>query len=91
MGIKDGRIRKNISLNALVQMVTKENQTTGRLTKGKVAEILTNSAKHPHGIKVKLHSGQIGRVRKILSAKKGETLDTPPPEAKKLKLPWERY
>lgn len=91
MGTKDGRIRKNISLGALVQIVLKEDQISGRLTKGKVAELLTNSAKHPHGIKVRLASGHIGRVRKILSAKKGEDLDTPPPQAKKPKLPWERY
>ena len=91
MGIKDGRIRKNILIEGLVQIVLKEDQKSGQLTKGYVAELLTNSAKHPHGIKVRLTTGQIGRVRKILSAKKGSKKEAPAPEVKRPNLPWERY
>ena len=90
---KDGRIRKNILIGASVQVVLKMNQTDGKLTKGVVAEILTPTAKHPHGIKVKLKSGQIGRVRKILSAKKNPYPDQileEPPSSKGL-LPWEKF
>lgn len=66
---KDGRIRKNITPGSSVQIIRKQDQKSGFLTKGIVKEILTNSAKHPHGIKVKLTSGLIGRVRKVLSKK----------------------
>lgn len=90
MASKDGRIRKNLHLGALVQIVLKENQKSGKLTKGNVESILTNAAKHPHGIKVRLNSGEIGRVQKILSAKKGLQGETPAPQVKKAKLPWER-
>lgn len=93
MSNKDGRIRKNVLLNAQVQIVLKEDQQNGRLTKGVVAEILTNTAKHPHGIKVQLTSGEIGRVRKVLSAKKGavENAEPAPLKKKSQNLPWERY
>lgn len=78
MASKDGRIRKNITLGSLVQIVLKEDQKSGRLTKGQVSQLLTNAAKHPHGIKVRLKTGQIGRVQKVLSSKKGVDGDTPP-------------
>ena len=74
MGNKDGRILKNITLGSVVQVVLKENQQNGHLTKGRVQEILTNAPKHPHGIKVKLKSGKVGRVRKILSINKEEVI-----------------
>lgn len=84
---KDGRIRKNVTLGSSVQIVLKQDQKNGHLTKGVVAEILTPAAKHPHGIKVKLRSGKIGRIQKILAVNKdGET----PPHEKKVLLPWER-
>ncbi|HLA00155.1 MAG TPA: YwbE family protein [Thermodesulfovibrionales bacterium] len=51
----------------LVQVVTKEDQRTGRLTEGVVKDILTNSPTHPHGIKVRLENGIVGRVKDILS------------------------
>lgn len=70
MSNKDGRIRKNITLGSQVQIVLKQDQKSGHLTKGIVVEILTNSAKHPHGIKVRLKSGQIGRIKKILTVSK---------------------
>ena len=91
MANKDGRIRKNITLGALVQIVLKEDQKSGRLTKGEVCELLTNAAKHPHGIKVRLKTGQIGRVQKVLSSKKRVTGESPPPVTKKPKLPWEGW
>ena len=48
-----------------VAVVLKEDQRSGKLTEGTVKDILTNSATHPHGIKVRLVSGQVGRVQKI--------------------------
>jgi len=50
-----------------VAIVLKDDQRTGKLTEGIIKDILTKSATHPHGIKVRLTSGQVGRVRKILS------------------------
>ena len=61
----DGRNRKDISPGVEVSIVKKEDQRTGKYTKGIVREILTKSAYHPHGIKVRLEDGQIGRVQKI--------------------------
>jgi uncharacterized repeat protein (TIGR03833 family) len=49
-----------------VAIVLKEDQRTGELTEGIVKNILTNSSKHPHGIKVRLETGEVGRVKKIL-------------------------
>jgi uncharacterized repeat protein (TIGR03833 family) len=63
----DGRVRSNIRVGAEVQIVLKKDQRTGRLTRGKVREILTRSAKHPHGIKVRLTDGKVGRVKEVLS------------------------
>ena len=60
------RTRKNIHIGANVSIVEKHNQRTGELTTGIVKTILTNSSSHPHGIKVRLESGQIGRVQSIL-------------------------
>ena len=68
MSNKDGRIRKNIVEGSLVQIVLKQDQKSGRLTKGVVETILTPGAKHPHGIKVRLKNGPVGRIKKILSA-----------------------
>ena len=48
-----------------VSIVTKEDQKSGKLTEGIVKDILTNSAAHPHGIKVRLKNGQVGRVKEI--------------------------
>ena len=50
-----------------VEVVLKEDQSTGRLTRGIVAEVLTPSATHPHGIKVRLKDGQVGRVQNVLA------------------------
>jgi uncharacterized repeat protein (TIGR03833 family) len=61
----DGRNRKEIHLGIEVSIVLKQDQRTGKLTEGVVKEILTKSAFHPHGIKVRLADGQIGRVQNI--------------------------
>lgn len=60
--------RKNIRAGMRVAIVLKQDQRTGRETVGVVKDLLTNSANHPHGIKVRLMDGQVGRVQKILSA-----------------------
>lgn len=63
----DGRIRSNIEVGALVDIVLKKDQRTGALTRGHVKRILTNSANHPRGIKVMLAEGdQVGRVKLIV-------------------------
>ena len=62
----DGRNRAEIVLGARVQVVQKQDQRSGKLTEGTVQAILTNSATHPHGIKVRLVSGEVGRVKVIL-------------------------
>lgn len=62
----DGNLRKNIQIGIEVSVVQKQHQRTGTLTEGTVKRILTNSANHPHGIKVMLTSGIVGRVKKIL-------------------------
>jgi uncharacterized repeat protein (TIGR03833 family) len=63
----DGRDRKNIRPGLTVDIVLKKDQGSGRLTRGVVRDILTKSANHPHGIKVRLIDGQVGRVKKILN------------------------
>ncbi len=62
----DGKIRKNIKSGLSVAIVLKQDQRSGILTEGIVRDILTKSPKHPHGIKVRLEDGQVGRVQKIL-------------------------
>jgi len=61
----DEKIRANIKIGSRVAIVQKQDQATGALTEGIVAEILTNSAFHPRGIKVRLESGEVGRVQII--------------------------
>ena len=58
--------RKNIKPGLHVAIVLKEDQRTQKLTEGFVKDILTNSPNHPHGIKVRLETGEVGRVQKIL-------------------------
>lgn len=62
----NGNIRTHIKLGAQVEIVLKKDQRSGRLTRGVVQKILTRSAHHPHGIKVRLTDGQVGRVKFIL-------------------------
>ncbi len=63
---KDGKYRRDIRPGLTVDIVLKQDQPTGKRTRGVVAEILTNSSQHPHGIKVRLKSGQVGRVQEII-------------------------
>ncbi len=63
--IMDGTQRKNIKHGATVAIVLKQDQDTGLLTDGTVRDILTKSPSHPHGIKVRLMSGEVGRVKEI--------------------------
>ena len=62
----EGCERKNIRVGLPVAIVQKQHQGSGKLTEGVVSRILTNSKIHPHGIKVKLMDGKVGRVKKIL-------------------------
>lgn len=62
----DGRQRKNIKIGLFVKIVQKPHQRSGELTEGVVAKLLTKSANHPHGIKVQLVSGLVGRVQQIV-------------------------
>lgn len=61
-----GTIRDEIKIGAKVSIVLKEDQRTGKLTEGIVQDLLTKSPNHPHGIKVRLTSGLVGRVKQIL-------------------------
>ena len=58
--------RSDIKPGMTVLIVLKQDQPTGKLTQGIVKDILTNSSTHPHGIKVRLQSGQVGRVKQIV-------------------------
>lgn len=63
--IMDGTKRSDIKPGLKVAIVLKQDQRTGKLTEGIVKDILTNSPTHPHGIKVRLETGEVGRVKKI--------------------------
>ncbi len=62
----DGRNRKNIEVGFEVEIVQKHHQRTGELTDGIVKRILTKSPNHPHGIKVMLETGEVGRVKNVI-------------------------
>lgn len=62
----NGKNRKDIAPGLTVDIVLKQDQRTGKRTRGIVKDILTNSATHPHGIKVRLTDGQVGRVQEII-------------------------
>ncbi len=62
----DGNRRQNIKIGQRVAIVKKLDQRSGKLTEGVVKRLLTNAANHPHGIKVQLQSGEVGRVKNIL-------------------------
>jgi len=61
----NGKNRKNIKIGSKVMVVEKQNQRNGTLTEGIVSRILTHSQNHPHGIKVMLEDGTVGRVKEI--------------------------
>ena len=63
----NGRVRRNVTVGAEVLIVLKRDQRTGKLTRGVVKDILTRSANHPHGIKVRLRDGKIGRVQEVVT------------------------
>ncbi len=65
--MSDGRNRKDIKPGLKVGIVLKADQRTGKITYGVVKDILTKSGTHPHGIKVRLEDGQVGRVKEIES------------------------
>ncbi|GAB4074236.1 YwbE family protein [Barrientosiimonas marina] len=62
-----GTNRAHVKIGQTVKVVQKQDQRTGKLTRGVVDKLLTNSATHPHGIKVKLEDGVVGRVKEIVS------------------------
>ena len=62
----DGTIRKDIERGLMVAIVQKQDQPTGKITQGFVQDILTSAAVHPRGIKVRLETGEVGRVQHIL-------------------------
>lgn len=64
----NGQKRANIQPGMTVLIVLKQDQRTGKLTKGVVKDILTKSPNHPHGIKVRLENGLVGRVKEIVEA-----------------------
>lgn len=64
--MSEGTIRKNIEIGAEVDIVLKKDQRSGALTRGIVQKLLTKSPTHPHGIKVMLEDGQVGRVKHII-------------------------
>lgn len=64
--IKSGKKRSNVKVGILVEIVQKHHQRSGELTEGFVKRILTNAKTHPHGIKVMLKTGEVGRVKNII-------------------------
>lgn len=70
--MKAGTKRSNISIGLLVRIVQKQHQQSEELTEGIVQRILTNASQHPHGIKVKLDTGEVGRVKEILDEEEEE-------------------
>lgn len=64
----EGSVRSGIAPGTRVSIVQKQDQATGLLTEGVVRDILTRSPTHPHGIKVRLETGEVGRVKRILGS-----------------------
>lgn len=64
--MEEGQLRSEIKKGMKVAIVLKADQRSGKLTEGVVQDILTNSPNHPHGIKVRLESGAVGRVKKFI-------------------------
>jgi uncharacterized repeat protein (TIGR03833 family) len=62
----DGRERKDVRPGLTVDIVLKQDQRTGRLTRGVVKDVLTKSPRHPHGIKGRLETGEVGRIKEIV-------------------------
>lgn len=64
--MSNGQNRNDVRPGLLVDIVLKQDQPTGKTTRGLVKDILTKSATHPHGIKVRLQTGEVGRVKAII-------------------------
>ena len=69
---RNGQQRGSVRIDFVVDIIRKEDQCTGKKTRGIVQEILTNSLSHPHGIKVRLKGGHVGRVAEIISVSSSE-------------------
>lgn len=67
----NGKVRKDVRIGMAVAIVLKKDQPTGALTWGRVAAILTNSPTHPHGIKVRLTDGSVGRIQEMYPDEEG--------------------
>jgi uncharacterized repeat protein (TIGR03833 family) len=74
-----GTVRKDIKPGTTVDVVQKQDQPTGKLTRGVVKEILTNSPNHPRGIKVRLQDGRVGRVQAIIPQSSAKPAASPRP------------
>lgn len=72
-----GKCRDAIRIGLMVDIIQKKDQHCGKLTRGRVQEILTGSATHPHGIKVRLEGGHVGRVAVIVKMNEDGTNETP--------------
>jgi len=72
---KRGKHRDAITIGLAVDIVQKADQRSGKLTRGRVQEILTGSSTHPHGIKVRLEDGRVGRVAAIIAKEADGTKD----------------
>jgi len=72
-GQKSGNHRDTITIGLCVDIIQKADQRSGNLTRGRVKEILTNSLMHPHGIKVRLEDGRVGRVAAVIGSGKDGT------------------
>ena len=68
----DGLKRSNIKIGAVVRVAQKQDQQSGKLTEGVVKKILTKSPMHPHGLKVMLENGVVGRVKEIKEGNAGQ-------------------
>jgi len=73
MAPMDGHRRQDVRPGLAVEVVLKRDQTTGRRTRGIVRDVLTSSPTHPHGIKVRLTSGEVGRVKAIVAGEPAKT------------------
>lgn len=69
----DGKQRSHLTPGMTVEIVLKKDQRSGKRTRGVIQTLLTRSANHPHGIKVRLTNGQVGRVRAIVHSTKNQT------------------
>jgi len=72
---RNGQQRGSVRIGLIVDIIRKEDQCSGKKTRGIIQEVLTNSHSHPHGIKVRLKGGHVGRVTEIISAPSSEDIE----------------